>query len=98
LRQPKCEVCKQVKTTKGSIVGDNYYQHICNDCYNELMVMESPSSASADYDRSRDAEDNEQDLIQPYSGGKISVEFIHLYPERARQMWSAEEIDQATRS
>lgn len=94
---PKCELC-DLPSNKSSIIGDIYYKYICLSCYDHLTKLESPSSGEAEYNRGRDAEDNEAAMIQPYSGGKVSPEFIQLYPERARQMFSADEIDQATRS
>lgn len=93
-----CEVCNKNTITKASIITDYYYKSICNSCYTRLTHFKDPSSALATYDRSRDAEDHEAYMIQPYSGGKISAEFIHLYPERAKQMFTPKEIDAATRS
>lgn len=61
------------------------------------MKLEKPSSGEAEYNRGRDAEDYEHEMIQPYSGGEISPEFIQLYPEKASQLWTAEEIDRALR-
>lgn len=96
---PKCEVCDRSAITKSSIIEDYYYKNICWPCYNKLMISEIPSSGEADYDRGRDAEEHEADMMQPYDGdGNISVEFIHLYPERSRQLWSLAEIEQALRS
>jgi hypothetical protein len=93
----KCELCDN-PANKSSIVGDIYYRRICMSCYASLMKSEGESSGLASYNRARDLENHEADVIQPFSGGKPSPEFIHLYPERARQLFSAEEIDQATRS
>lgn len=93
-----CEVCRVDTSTKASIIDSYYYQYICNACYAKLTNFASPSSGQASYNRSRDVEDNEADMIQPYSGGKVSAEFIHLYPDRARQLFSQTEIDEATRS
>lgn len=94
----QCEVCDRVVMTKASIIRDYYYQHICNDCYLKLTNFASPSSGQASWNRSRDAEDNESAMIQPYSGGDPSKEFIHLYPERAKQLFTEDEIRRAVRS
>lgn len=92
-----CELCGRT-AVKSSIVGDIYYRHLCATCYSDLIASESPSSGEANYNRGRDYEDHLADIIQPYTDGKPDAEFIHLYPEKAHQMWSQEEIDQATRS
>lgn len=94
---PKCEVCKRTVPTKGSIIGDIYYRHICSTCYSDLMEYEKLSSGEAEYNRGRDAEEHEADYRQPYTDGEIDPEFVRLYPERAKQMWTAEEIDRALR-
>lgn len=93
-----CELCHKHEATKSSIVGEFYYKHLCGWCYTKLTKFNLPSGGSAEYDRGRDAEEHEAHMIQPYSGGKISKEFIHLYPETAQKMWTAAEIDQANRS
>lgn len=93
-----CEVCKTNLTVKSSIVRDYYYARICQSCYDHLTASGSVSAGAAEYDRGRDSEEHEADGIQPISGGKISPEFIHLYPDQARQLFSEEEIDKATRS
>lgn len=97
MKLPKCEVCGR-PAAKGSIIDDFYYRHLCNNCYAKLTKMESPSSGEAVYNRGRDAEEHEADGRQPYTNGKPDAEFIHLYPERAKQLFSPEQIDQAERS
>lgn len=93
-----CQVCNKLDGIKGSIIQDVYYGSICTNCYVRLTVIEQPSSGQASYDRGRDTEEHEADIRQPYTEGKPDAGFIHLYPERAKQMFSHEEIDQATRS
>jgi hypothetical protein len=95
----KCEVCNQVKNTKGSIIGEFYYKAICTQCYNELMEPETASSGQAVYNRRIDQQDHEAEIMQPYNGdGMPSAEFIRLYPEQARTMFSDDDMNRATRS
>jgi hypothetical protein len=95
----KCEVCRKRRPTKGSIVGEFYYKDICDPCYSNLMVMETPSSGQASYNRGRETEEHEADIIQPYNGdGSPSTDFIRLYPDQARTMFSDEDMNRATRS
>jgi hypothetical protein len=93
----KCELCDN-KANRSSIINDIYYRAICMTCYAFLMSGEVISSGQAEYNRNRDVEEHEADMIQPWNGdGKPSQEFIHLYPEKAKQMFSDEELNQATR-
>ena len=93
-----CEVCTTRTGFKATIVGEFYYKSICQPCYDLLTVDQSVSSGQAEYDRGRDTEENEAAIMQPWSGGEVSKEFIQLYPERSRQLFSQDEIDRATRS
>lgn len=93
----KCEQCSN-EGVKSSIVADYYYRSLCYACYDHLIKQQSPSTGQADYDRGRDIEEHEADIIQPNSGGRPSAEFIHLYPKQAKLMFTPDEIDQATRS
>jgi hypothetical protein len=98
MKLPACELCGN-PASKSSIIGEFYYRHICLNCYAELTKAGSISSGHAHYARKQDQVEHEADIMQPYNGdGSISAEFIHLYPERAREMWSQDEMDQATRS
>lgn len=94
----RCEVCKLKQETKSSIIGDIYYKRICAGCYNRLMETHSPSSGQAAYNRDRDFEDHEADIRQPYSHGHADKDFIRLYPETAKKMFTEDEIREAERS
>lgn len=94
----ECEVCKIRPRVKSTIIDDYYYAHICQDCYDKLTTDNSVSSGEAEYNRGRDSEEHEADGRQPYTDGKADAEFIHLYPAQAKQLFSPEEIDRATRS
>lgn len=90
-----CQICKLYPAEKAGIIKDIYYKNVCQTCINMSFNV---SAGLASYNRARDLEEHEADIRQPYSGGKPDSQFIHLYPERARELWSAEEIDRATRS
>lgn len=98
LPDPICEVCSEKKYCRGTIIGDNYYKAVCNGCYALLTEDMGVSSGQADYNRGRDAEEHEADMIQPWVNGKPSGEFINLYPERSKTLFTDDEFDQATRS
>lgn len=94
----KCEVCFLSNDTRGAIVYDFYYKAICNQCYERLLSINTVSSGHADYERGRDAEEHERDILQPQGANGISKEFIEQYPETARKIFSSEEIHRAIRS
>lgn len=98
MTMPKCEVCRKLRETKGSIIGDIYYRHICASCYDRLVEGQEVSSGQAAYNRDRDFEDHEADVRQPLTNGKADFEFTRLYPEVAKKMFTDEEIREAERS
>lgn len=94
----KCSICKRPVETKTSIINGHYYKAICQSCYEKLIGHETASSGQASYNRDRDAEEHEADTRQPYTDGQPDIEFIRLYPEQARSMFSPDEIARAERS
>lgn len=93
-----CEVCGG-QASKSTIIEEIYYRDICMTCYTKMTTYSSPSSGQAEYNRGRDTEDHLADIIQPTNGdGKPSAEFIHLYADKAKAMFSDDELNQATRS
>lgn len=94
----KCELCKTRNGTKSAIVRGRYHRQICGLCYEDLLADNMVSSGHADYERGRDAEEHERDILQPMGEGGISREFIEQYPEAAKKVFSQEEINRAIRS
>lgn len=93
-----CENCQKREGTKSTIIYERYYQAICESCYAAALSSHSTSTGHADYERGRDFEEHEADVIQPTGrDGKPSAEFIHLYPERAKSMFTPDEIRDAYR-
>lgn len=85
--------------SKSAIINGVYYKAICEACYSDLTTGQSVSSGHADYDRGRDAEEHEADIMQPLGPGGIpSAEFIKLYPDTAKKVFTPEEIARAIRS
>lgn len=90
----RCFKCKSRPAEVSAILKGIYYSKLCRICLAGGHVV---SSGQASYNRARDLEEHEADVIQPYEGGLPSARFIHLYPERARQLFSDDQIDKAIR-
>ena len=94
---PKCELC-DMPSVKASIINDYYYAHLCLACYDMLISGSTVSSGEANYNRGRDFEDHLADGRQPYTDGKPDADFIKLYPETARKLFSDDDMKQAFRA
>lgn len=94
----KCEVCNRRDSERSSIVRGKYYSTLCTPCYESLLQDNAVSSGHADYERGRDAEEHEADIRQPMTNGIPDAEFIRLYPDTAKKIFSTEEIHRAIRS
>lgn len=90
-----CQICKLYPAEKAGIIKDTYYRNVCQNCINMSFNV---SAGLASYNRARDLEEHEADIMQPYEGGLPSKRFIHLYPERSRELWSEDQINQSIRS
>lgn len=94
-----CEVCKQRPSAKSSVIREQYYSALCLQCYEQLVSGQTVSSGHADWERGRDFEDHESDIIQPTNrDGSISTEFTRLYPDTAKKIFSQDEINKAMRA
>lgn len=87
-----CTVCNEREATNATVIAGVYYPRLCNICKTRLLQPQSPSSGAADWARGRDAEDHEWDIQQPYSNGQINPGFIKAYPDKARSMFTPEEL------
>lgn len=47
---------------------------------------------AANYHREADREEHYADLIQPYIGNKVNPQFVKMYPERARDQFTEQEL------
>lgn len=88
----KCNRCNLNRSAISGIITGKYYRELCWDCYDALQAAQRPSSGLASYNRQRDVEDNQAALAQPYVGGKPNPEFIQIYPEKAAEMFTADEM------
>lgn len=92
MTKPNCHICKRNKATISAIVAGKYYKDICNICHSALMHDQRVSSGAAEYNRARDLEDHEADVQQPYVGGKPNPAFIRLYPDKAKELFTPDEL------
>lgn len=91
----KCLKCNLRISSRSGIIKGEYYPELCDWC---VVSGQGESSGAASYNRQRDLEDHNADMVQPYAGGLPNPEFVKLYPERARQLFSETELDSAVRS
>lgn len=90
-----CARCKKNNAKRGSsaILNGEFYELICESCLNSTIQV---TSGAARWERTIDAEDHEADIQQPYSAdGSINRKFISLYPDKARAIFSEEQIRNA---
>ena len=89
----RCKSCKQAEAAVSGVVKGEYVSNVCRDCFQSKLTDQRISSGHADYMRSRDVEDHEADIVQPYTkDGTPAPQFIQLYPERAMKMFSEQEL------
>jgi hypothetical protein len=94
---PTCEICGK-PANKSAVINDFYYKHLCTADYEEL-IGGGANSGQARYNRDRDGEEHEADIIQPWNGdGKPSAEFLRLYPTQSRTMFGEDGMRAAERA
>ena len=80
-----CPICEnEVTTLKSSIIRGELMSERCSKCVGNYVPT---SDYAAKWRRDRMREGHRADLVQRFDGGKPSVEFAKLYPERARQQF-----------
>jgi hypothetical protein len=82
-----CLRCQSRSSDVSGIIAGVYYKELCRFC-----LLPQVSSGEASYNRQRDLEDHLADIAQPYVGGKPNPDFIRIYPDKARAMFSADEL------
>lgn len=88
----KCALCKN-KAEIGVIVKGKYLK-LCLDC----KPLPKVSSGYAEWERGRDLEDHQFDVLQPYgANGKPNPDFIKAYPKQARAVFTDEQINDTLR-
>lgn len=89
-----CDSCgKRKANTITAMVNGVYYPHVCRNC----LGGDDTSSNAAGFDRRRQYEDNAQDTIQPYDAAGPNPEFLRLYPDTAKKVFSPEIIKELKR-
>lgn len=87
-----CEGCFDAKPTTAAVIAGKYGQ-FCRDC--KTRMSRQAQAGSAAYERDRDRQAHEKDLIQPWDGhGHPNREFIRNYPDSAVDYFSKEELEQ----
>jgi len=90
----KCLSCrKPVANLMAAVVEGQYYPGICANC----LGNETLSSGAASYERRRGYEDNAQDTVQPYNAVGPNLEFLRLYPETAKKVFTPDELEELRR-
>lgn len=89
-----CQNCGERAGNLSTINKQKYWSRLCRDCFAEISGdVKKASSGHANYNRRRDAEDHQWEIVQPYtSDGKPSRDFIGLYPDRAKSLFSEDEL------
>lgn len=91
-----CESCHQLKPdTVAAVVGGIYHRNVCQCCL--VGDVDQISGNAASFDRRRGYEDNAQDTIQPYDAKGPNSEFARLYPDKAKQVFKPEVLEELKR-
>ena len=89
-----CDKCTRRKGTVSGVMRGVYYKNLCKFC---LTGGQEVSSGQASFNRQRDLEDHAQDMVQPFVGGRANSDFIRLYPDSAKNLFTKDEIADAFR-
>jgi len=87
-----CNDCGKKPGTVSAVIKGELVKGICESCYQLRVMSMYQSSAHAQYERERDVEDHAADVAQPRVAGKPNPDFIRNYPERAKDMFTEEEL------
>ena len=87
-----CNRCYKRPSKHAGIIKGKYWPELCSPCFADLVADQAPSSGLASYNRQRDLEDHLADIAQPYVGGKPSTDFIKLYPDKAKELFTPDEM------
>lgn len=85
---PRCS--HETDTVKAGVVNGRYVDNYCNNCINTLTKS---SDRFGKYNRDRQREDYRRDIIQPMDGDKPNKEFIREYSDKAKEIFTSEEIE-----
>lgn len=74
-----------------AVVNGHYYRQICKGCLGK--TDDGISGGAASFERRRDFEDAAIDTVQPYDANGANSEFLRLYPDAAKKVFSPDVID-----
>lgn len=84
-----CELCNK-SSNRGGVINGKYYSSICNECISGQTRL--ISAQAAEFQRLSDRQEFAKDIIQPYDGDKPNGEFIKAYPNKAKEMFSEQQL------
>lgn len=91
-----CENCKSQDSNGSAIIAGKYWPNICSACKLLLNSGQSVNSGEARWQRDIDIQDHEVDVAQPYGAdGNPNLMFIQAYPDKARAIFTEEQIRNA---
>lgn len=88
-----CDSCLQDKKHLVGAVVEGKFGQYCYDCIDN--IKRPAHVGSAQYQRDRDRDAHEMDLLQPWDAkGNPNTEFIRRFPEESKDMFSQKELEQ----
>lgn len=86
-----CDGCNKVAELTGAVLGGRF-GHYCAGCIAGAVRNDDPRLAQ--YERDRDLDAHAADILTPWTQrGKPHKDFIRLYPEEAKQIFTKEELE-----
>lgn len=86
----KCNNCDNTDQLTGAVLSGKFGNY-CRSCIDLSNRLKSPLTAQ--YDRDRDREAHQRDLLQPWDkDGNPNTEFIRQYPDSAVDYFSEDEL------
>lgn len=87
-----CTGCGSNKNTRKAMINGKFGDY-CSTCIQGVKRLHNVGSAQYSRDRERDA--HQADMLQPWDGkGNPNKEFIRMYPDESKDMFSQEELEQ----
>ena len=81
-----------------AVLNGEYHKDLCAVCLAKLQAgTNQPSSGHASFNRQQDLIDHQADVQQPYVGGQPNEMFIQAFPKKSREIFTDEQIRNASR-
>lgn len=92
----KCSECLREDGSITAVIQGRYYPSLCGACKARLNAGQAVSSGAARWSRTIDLEDHEADIQQPHNAdGTPNGRFCRLYPDKAKYLFTDEQIRRA---